>query len=112
MTDSSSPEHVGLGRFGWLAALGSVRRITRKIVLALADAADALPAPPDSPAYQQILAVFADAWQPLRARDLCQALDIGLLPKNIDGMRAKLKRLVGRRILAETEPGLFTQHRP
>jgi hypothetical protein len=46
------------------------------------------------------------------ARDLCQTPDTGLPPKQIEGMRAKLERLVSRGILTETEPGLFTQPRP
>ncbi|MEU2865218.1 hypothetical protein ACIQWL_40660 [Streptomyces mirabilis] len=48
----------------------------------------------------------------MRARDLCEALDLGLLPKNVEGVRSKLKRLVAGGILAETEPGLFTRTRP
>jgi hypothetical protein len=70
------------------------------------------PAPADttiaSPAYQQILAVFTTATGPLRAKDVCHALGTGTTPKNTEGLRAKLKRLTGRRILTETEPGLFT----
>ncbi|WP_030795320.1 hypothetical protein [Streptomyces sp. NRRL S-920] len=87
-------------------------RVTRRTLLAL-------PAPvpadepnrsevPDHPAYQQIFAVFADAEAPLRARDLCQALDLPIVPKNTEGIRSKLKRLVTRGILTEPEPGLFT----
>lgn len=93
-------------------------RITRTTVLSLTADQDGGPAPqprpevPDSPAYQQILAAFAEAEGPLRARDLCESLDLGLEPKHIEGMRSKLKRLVGRGILAETEPGLFLQPRP
>ncbi|MFF3141576.1 hypothetical protein ACFVRU_07535 [Streptomyces sp. NPDC057927] len=37
---------------------------------------------------------------------------IVVLPKNTGGIRSKLKRLVNRGILAETEPGLFVQPRP
>jgi hypothetical protein len=57
-------------------------RITRKTLLSLAGepAADEPDGPPPvlpgHPAYQQILAVFADAGRPMRARDLCQALDL------------------------------------
>jgi hypothetical protein len=90
-------------------------RTTRKTLLALPDppAAEA-PAQsdvPEHPAYQQILTVFADAGRPMRARDICQALDLPIVPKNTEGIRSKLKRLVSRSILAETEPGLFTQPR-
>jgi hypothetical protein len=88
-------------------------RITRKTLLALP-----LPSPatgpdrpdiPDHPAYQQILTALADAGRPMRARDLCQALDLPILPKNTEGIRSKLKRLVSRGILIEPEPGLFAR---
>lgn len=58
--------------------------------------------------YQQILAVFTPSREGLRAKDVCQALGIGTEPKDTEGIRAKLKRLVNRQILAETQPGLFT----
>lgn len=92
-------------------------RITRKTLLALADAGDAEPtapppALPNHPAYQQILTAFADLGRPLRARDLCQALDLPIVGKNTENIRSKLKRLVSRGILVETEPGLFAQPRP
>jgi len=48
----------------------------------------------------------------LRACDLCLALDLPILPKNTEGIRSKLKRLVSRGILTETEPGLFAHPRP
>jgi hypothetical protein len=44
----------------------------------------------------------------MRAKDVCVALDIEPLPKHVEGARAKLKRLVSRKILTETEPGIFT----
>jgi hypothetical protein len=47
-----------------------------------------------------------------RARDLCEALDLPIVRTNTENIRAKLKRLVSRDILIETEPGLFTQPRP
>ena len=94
-------------------------RITRKTLLALASEpaagppeAPSSPVLPGHPAYQQILAAFADAGRPLRARDLCQALDLPIAPKNTENIRSKLKRLASRGILIETEPGLFTQPRP
>jgi hypothetical protein len=96
-------------------------QVTRKTLLSLARHDDgqpaaepAEPAPllPDHPAYQQILTAFADLQRPLRARDLCLALDLPIVPKNTEGIRSKLKRLVTRGILTETEPGLFTQPRP
>jgi predicted ArsR family transcriptional regulator len=93
-------------------------RITRKTLLSLAgepavaEPAEPPPVLPGHPAYQQILAVFADAAGPMRARDLCQALDLPIAPKNTENIRSKLKRLASRGILVETEPGLFTQPRP
>jgi hypothetical protein len=69
------------------------------------------PAPADatvtSPAYQKILAVFGAATSPMRAKDVCLALGLGVTAKHTEGLRAKLKRLVARQILIETEPGLF-----
>jgi hypothetical protein len=47
----------------------------------------------------------------LRAKDLCRALNIGDQSRHIEGMRSKLKRLVGRDILTEPQPGLFTINR-
>jgi hypothetical protein len=96
-------------------------QVTRKTLIALAGqdedqpaAEPAGPSPvlPDHPAYQQILDAFADLRRPLRARDLCVALDLPVVSKNTENIRSKLKRLASRGILAETEPGLFTQPRP
>ncbi|MER5688406.1 hypothetical protein [Streptomyces sp. NPDC002205] len=86
--------------------------ITRKTVTALADrlpTQTALPDLPEHPDYPRILAVFNEATSPLRARDVCQALDHELLLKNIEGTRAKLKRLVKLGILPEIETGNFTR---
>lgn len=85
--------------------------ITRKTATALADRLPARadsPDLPEHPDYPRILAVFHDATGPLRARDVCQALDHELLPKNIEGTRAKLKRLVKLDILTEADAGSFT----
>jgi hypothetical protein len=57
--------------------------------------------------YQQILAVFDTDHGAMRAKDVCHALGIGVAPKDTEGIRAKLKRLVNRQILTETQPGLF-----
>ncbi|WP_431040755.1 hypothetical protein ACQUSR_01840 [Streptomyces sp. P1-3] len=67
---------------------------------------------PDHPAYQQIMAVFAAADAPLRARQVCEAMDLEIAPNTINNTRLKLKRLAERGILAETEQGLFTHPRP
>lgn len=88
--------------------------VTRKVLLDLG-AEQAEPSGPaglpDNPAYQHILAALADSGTPVRAKDLCHALDLGLQPKNIEGMRSKLKRLVARGLITEAEPGLFALHR-
>ncbi|MGW7244265.1 hypothetical protein [Streptomyces sp. NPDC054804] len=84
--------------------------ITRKTVTALADRLPAAPPDlPEHPDYPRILAAFNEAISPLRARDVCEALDHELLPKNIEGTRAKLKRLVKLGILAEADTGSFTR---
>jgi len=96
-------------------------QITRKTLISLAGQDDDQPAAepggpspalPDHPAYQQILTAFADLRRPLRARDLCVALDLPIVSKNTENIRSKLKRLVSRGILIETEPGLFAQPHP
>jgi hypothetical protein len=95
-------------------------QVTRKTLISLAGQDDEpvtepvgpSPALPDHPAYQQILTAFADLRRPLRARDLCLALDLPIVPRNTESIRSKLKRLASRGILVETEPGLFTQPRP
>ncbi|MFF8989683.1 hypothetical protein ACF09H_06955 [Streptomyces sp. NPDC014983] len=40
-----------------------------------------------------MLAAFNHATGPLRAKDVCEALGHEPLPKNVEGTRAKLKRL-------------------
>lgn len=69
-------------------------------------------APPDTTIYQQIIAAFDTGAGPLRAKDICQALGTGTEPKDTEGIRAKLKRLVKRHILTEPEPGLFALSTP
>lgn len=76
---------------------------------AAAEAGDAVAG---SAAYRQVLDVFAGAGRPLRAKDVCQALGAGSEPRQVEGMRAKLKRLVRRRVLAEPEPGQFVMAGP
>ncbi|MFF3728560.1 hypothetical protein ACFYYM_40155 [Streptomyces erythrochromogenes] len=83
--------------------------ITRQTVTGLADRLPAaLPDLPEHPDYPRILAVVNNATGPMGARDVCEALDHELLPKNIEGTRAKLKRLVKLDILAEVDTGSFT----
>ncbi|MFE9968813.1 transposase [Streptomyces sp. NPDC005525] len=92
-------------------------RITRKTLLELPGPAPPAPSPstpelPDGAAYQEIMVVFTQADGPLRARGVCEAMDLDPAPNNINNVRLKLKRLAGRNILAETEPGLFALPRP
>jgi hypothetical protein len=90
-------------------------RITRKTLLELPDRqppAPLAPKLPDHPAYQQIMAVFAAAEAPLRARQVCEAMDMEIAPNNINNTRLKLKRPTERGILVETQQGLFIQPRP
>ena len=84
--------------------------LTHRTLLEIAPPASGDPEPLP-PAYQQILAVFARTDGGLRAKDLCHTLGTGDQPRHIEGMRSKLKRLVGRDILTEPEPGIFTMNR-
>ncbi len=84
--------------------------VTRKVLPSPDTDQAELPGPaglPDNPAHQHIPTAPADAGRPVRAKDLCHALDLGLEPQNIEGMRSKLKRLVARGLITEAEPGLF-----
>ncbi|MEH0421184.1 hypothetical protein [Streptomyces sp. B21-083] len=84
--------------------------ITRTTVTGLADRLPAhTPDLPEHPDYPRILTVFNDATGPLRARDVCEILGHELLPKNVEGTRAKLKRLVKLGILTEPDPGNFAR---
>ncbi|AJC60696.1 hypothetical protein [Streptomyces sp. 769] len=84
--------------------------ITRKTVTSLADRLPASPPElPEHPDYPHILAAFNESTAPLRAKDACQALGHELPPKNVEGTRAKLKRLVKLGILTEADTGCFTR---
>ncbi|MFF7145778.1 hypothetical protein ACFZB5_31990 [Streptomyces nodosus] len=88
-------------------------KITRRTLLELPEEPPSVaPAPQEHPAPAQIMAVFARAGGPLRARGLCEAMDLPGLPKHTEGIRAKLKLRVEHGILTETERGLFTHPRP
>jgi hypothetical protein len=80
---------------------------TRTTVTRLTATCD-LPTPDgrlDNTAYQQIIATFQTGdGGAMRAKDVCHALGLGTEPKDTEGVRAKLKRLVKRRILTEAEP--------
>ncbi|GGL14804.1 hypothetical protein [Streptomyces flaveus] len=58
------------------------------------------------------MALFAAADAPLRARRVCEAMDLEIAPNNINNTRLKLKRLTERGIAVETEQSLCTQPRP
>ncbi|MFJ5123476.1 hypothetical protein [Kitasatospora sp. NPDC088548] len=58
------------------------------------------------------MTVFAAADTPLRARAVCEAIDLETAPNTVNNVRLKLKRLVERGVLVEPEQGLFTQPRP
>ncbi|MGW3957474.1 hypothetical protein ACWEKM_42845 [Streptomyces sp. NPDC004752] len=78
--------------------------ITRRTVTGLADRLPSSPPElPEHPDYPHILAAFNEA------KDVCQALGHELLPKNIEGTRAKLKRLVKLGILTEADTGNFAR---
>ncbi|MFF3991499.1 hypothetical protein ACFY0B_44020 [Streptomyces sp. NPDC001797] len=81
---------------------------TRETVLELVTENGAPPPEPLPPGYHEILALFEQNRDGLRARDVCRTLGTGTEPRHTEGMRAKLKRLVNRAILTEAEPGLFT----
>jgi hypothetical protein len=66
----------------------------------------------DNTVYQQIITAFTTGGTTMRSKDVCHALGIGTEPKDTEGVRAKLKRLVKRRILTEPQPGLFTLAAP
>ncbi|MCO8307157.1 MULTISPECIES: hypothetical protein [Streptomyces] len=84
--------------------------ITRKTVTSLADRIPASPPElPEHPDYARILTVFNEATGPLRAKDVCQSLGHELLPKNVKGVRAELKRLVKLGVLAEADMGSFAR---
>ena len=83
--------------------------VTRRTLTRLTDQAEAAAIDDTTvaaPAYQQILATLGTATAPMRAKELCRALGMGTAPKDTEGMRSKLKRLVSRGIAIETGPGL------
>jgi hypothetical protein len=84
--------------------------ITRTTITALADRLPATPPGlPEHPDYPRILALFNETTRALRAKDVCDALDHEPLPKNVEGTRAKLKRLVKLGLLIEADTGIFAR---
>ncbi|MFF3956013.1 hypothetical protein ACFYY1_22680 [Streptomyces sp. NPDC001890] len=84
--------------------------ITRTTITRLADR---VPAQTVDPAGSLELSEHSDHPRitagPLRARDICQALDFEFLPNHVERTRAKMKRLVTIGILTEVEPGTFSK---
>jgi hypothetical protein len=89
---------------GELADLATTRSTLRTLTADEFTAED--PTVPSS-AYQQILGVLRTTPDGMRAKDICLALNIEPLPKHVEGARAKLKRMVNRQILTESQPGIF-----
>ncbi|WP_031523013.1 hypothetical protein [Streptomyces sp. NRRL F-5123] len=84
--------------------------ITRKTVTGVADRLLAVgPDLPEHPDYPRILAAFNHTTGSLQAKEVCEARGHGLLPKNVEGARVKLKRLVKLGILTEADSGSFTR---
>ena len=79
--------------------------VTHQTLLELTGTADLPPrpaGPPLPPAHQDILGVLTDHPDGIRAKDIALALNLPATSKNtIEGVRAKLKRLVGRDLAAE-----------
>jgi hypothetical protein len=59
-------------------------------------------------AYQDIVEVLVDAGHPLRAAQVAAAAGLSTDKSKVEGLRAKLKRLVDRGWLTEDGPGRFT----
>ncbi|MEB8337056.1 hypothetical protein [Streptomyces endophyticus] len=62
-----------------------------------------------APDYQRIMSVPASGAPQggLRAKDLAQLLDLELVPAKIEGLRARLKRLVERGWVVQSASGMF-----
>ncbi|WP_406465827.1 hypothetical protein OH768_13890 [Streptomyces sp. NBC_01622] len=60
------------------------------------------------------MAVFAEADAPLRARNVFEAMDLDLVPNNINNVRIKLKRVTGHGIpvVAAENTGLLLENGP
>jgi hypothetical protein len=71
---------------------------------------------PLPPGYREILTLFEQTGAGLHAKDVCERPGADTepkpKPKPIEGMRAKLKRLVRHEILTDPEPGLFILQSP
>ncbi|MFI9810208.1 hypothetical protein ACIHEJ_38985 [Streptomyces sp. NPDC052301] len=65
---------------------------TRETVLELATEDGTPPPEPLPSGYREILALFEQNGDGLRAREVCRTLGIGSEPRHTEGMRAMLKR--------------------
>jgi hypothetical protein len=90
-----------------LADLATTRKTLTKLTGDQIQAPGPVDATIASPAYQNILATLSTTPGGMRAKDVCLARGLDITPKHTEGTRAKLKRLVARSVLTETEPGLF-----
>lgn len=57
--------------------------------------------------YQPLFTRLLESSEPLRCQQVATALGFDLVPKKIEGVRSKLKRLAARGWAVETAPGLF-----
>lgn len=60
-----------------------------------------------SPVYRRILVAVAEAKAPVRSKEVCVAVGLSDAANHTEAMRGKLKKLVGRGLLVEAEPGRF-----
>lgn len=60
-----------------------------------------------SPAYRRILVAVAEAKGPVRSKEVCAAVGLSDAANHTEAMRGKLKKLVARGMLVESEPGRF-----
>lgn len=58
--------------------------------------------------YQPLFAQLLASPEPVRCGQVAMALGFDLVPKNVEGVRSKLKRLAERGWAIEQAPGLFT----
>jgi hypothetical protein len=108
-----------------LAEVLAAERVVARIVTAARDAPDQASDARDATPFGMITVPvrgtgavpqdYAELWElittapkALTCKDLCTALGWELLPKNTEGLRSKLKRMVERGWLAEERPGKFT----
>lgn len=89
-----------------LARLDATRQTLEEIAARHDTAPQPLPA-----GYAEILALLTSQETGMRPKEVCRALSLPEEHKTIEGVRAKLKRLVGRNLAQELQPGLFTPNK-